>query len=75
MTDTKREDFKREFAALMRKYRVTVQVMTESRSYETYVSGVDFDFDGYYDENGDYQWSQTVTVGAYFDADDVEKAK
>lgn len=40
--------FKEDFKALLKKYQCEMSVATSYRNYETYVDGVEFNFDGIY---------------------------
>lgn len=62
-------EFKAEFAAMMRKYKCEMGVATSSRNYETSVDGVEFDFDGIYEDGETVRPYFSVNVGTFFDKD------
>jgi len=43
-------EFKAEFEAMIKKYQVEITVRENRSGYETYVEGIDIEFDGIYDE-------------------------
>ena len=43
-------EFKAEFEAMIKKYQVEITVREKHSGYETYVEGIDIEFDGIYDE-------------------------
>ena len=46
-------EFKADLAVLLAKYDAEISVLESYRGYSTVVDGIEFSFDGKYDENGD----------------------
>jgi hypothetical protein len=63
--------FKAEFMALMKKYKCEMSVATSSRSYETVVDGVEFEFDGVYQDGETVRPYFSINVGTYATGDCV----
>ncbi len=64
-------EFKAEFAALMKKYNCEMSVATSNHSYETTVDGVEFCFDGVYEDGETIRPYFDINVGTYANGDNV----
>jgi len=63
--------FKAEFQALLKKYKCEMGVATSSRAYETCVDGVEFTFDGIYEEGKVIRPYFDINVGTFANGDCV----
>lgn len=64
-------EFKAEFQAMMKKYKCEMSVATSSHGYETSVDGVEFEFDGIYEDGMTVRPYFSVNVGTYATGDSV----
>ncbi len=64
-------EFKAEFAALMKKYNCEMSVATSNHGYETTVDGVEFCFDGVYEDGETVRPYFDINVGTYANGDCV----
>ena len=79
MTDPKQveTEFRKEFAALMRKYKISeITVREDFCGYQTTVEGIEFDFDGIYSEDHELirPWF-IVDMGTYITPDLLDPTK
>ena len=72
MTKDPKEFFKK-FAELAAKYQVEISVVEDSSGYQSIATGIDFDFDGIYEDGETLREYGTVTLGTYISADQIVK--
>lgn len=64
-------EFKAEFAALMKKYNCEMSVATSNHNYCETVDGVEFSFDGVYEDGETVRPYFDINVGTYANGDNV----
>lgn len=57
-------EFKAEFEAMIKKYQIEITVRENRASYESYVEGIDVDFDGIYKDGETVRPYFTIQFGA-----------